>query len=153
MFKHALWPVRGAYYGTLNPSRKALPGSSWVLPRQPRGGPGGAPAAWPSVRWGVWARSASGPVLSEGRRTTPSRLPLRARHTFSAFNKPSPESVYTRKSHKKKTRDYCHHSGRVFCQKKYIFFITTSVPARGHKFPSSPGILNRTHFESPETLP
>jgi len=68
----------GAYYGTRGPSRKAITGNSWVLPGQPRGGPGGAPAAWPSVRWGVWARSASRAVLSRGGRAAPSILPPRA---------------------------------------------------------------------------
>ena len=88
----------GAYYGTRGPSRKAITGNSWVLPGQPRGGPGGAPAAWPSVRWGVWARSASRAVLSRGGRAAPSSPPP-ARHTVSAFNTPSVDRVFIEGNH------------------------------------------------------
>ena len=106
LFKDAVRPVRGAYYGTRGPSPKSFPGSSWVLPRQPWGGPGGAPAAWLSVRWGVWARSAIGAVLCRwGRRRSVKAPPPHA--TPSALSISLLQiSVYTRKSHRKKTRDY-----------------------------------------------
>ena len=143
-------PVRGAYSGTRGPSRKAVPGNSWVLPRQPRGGPGGAPAAWPSVRWGVWARSASRAVLSRGGRAAPSSPPP-ARHTVSAFNTPSVDRLFIEGNHTERRPETTDTISEIIRNlfivhdthsvRQSIFVLTTSVPARGHKLPSSPRIL------------